>query len=197
MIRVRAQITFSIIGLVSFLLASAGTVERLPPTCSNSQIPKIVNGDWACAADGGGGPDCIEVPLLNFCAGTTACTYLSDGCVSWSNMPQALTHYGSAVEVDMDLYTHARIKFQGREAAGQTGTVTVNLRDHTNGVSETTVTSSSFASGETCISRDSTTADLSGLTGNHVFTLEMSNSVAGTDDPAFSSISAVFCNGAF
>lgn len=185
--------------LILFLVAALAGL-RLVNAEGYSSFSSGGSGNGATGPSGPSGPagssgnDCMVVPMLQPCNGVAACTFLSGNCTSDSNQTTAETVKGSSVPVNMDIYKYFAIATYGRNAAGQTGTVTVRLkRDGTN------LTSLTWTSGdETCASRVSATSDQSAQTGTKMMSVSIENSQAGnTDDPAYSTVLMWACRSTF
>lgn len=89
--------------------------------------------------------------------------------------------------------TRSSSYFGALSAGGQSGAVTVNLRDIGAG---TDSISTSFNSGTGCVDRSSATTDLTAKTGVVQFTARIGDATT-TDDPLLSTVSVIFCNGSF
>lgn len=147
---------------------------------------------FSCGTSGGGGStNCIYMVGWSWVAqvGTTTTT---TECTATTNLG-SVANRGNPFFVDMDRYTHAKIRYYGNLTGAQTGTVTVNLRDIGGAVDDITT---SFNSGTSCVDHSSSTTDLSSKSGLVRYTLRLGDSTA-TDDPALSSIGVEFCTGSF
>lgn len=186
------------------VLVGSSTTDWVPkvlPSCSNATTSKLLydstTNTFSCGADqtgAAGGLTCVSFLPWSPCneSSVTSCTVSGIGCVATVNMT-ALGQKGSTFLVDMDRFTHAKVRYTGALAAAQTGVVTVNLRNYTDSTNDI---ATSFSSGTTCADRTSATTDLTAKTGMKVFGLQIGDATI-TDDPLLSGVSVEFCTGTF
>jgi hypothetical protein len=184
-----------------FYDAGAGTLIRCNESWANAipgqvgpQGPEGPEGPQG--ASGTPGPTCVSFVLWSACSptGITNCTIVGAGCATVTNVA-AVGARGAVVALDMDTFSHCRLRYAGAMAAAQTGTVTVKLRSYSDGAGTDWI-ATTFNSGLACADRSSAIADLSAKTGLHWTGLHLGNSAA-TDDPLLSAVTLTCCNQTF
>lgn len=139
-----------------------------------------------------GGTDTDVITFLpwspyNNTSPVTTLTVTGIGCMATTNM-SAVGSKGATFPVDMDVYNTVRLRYSGSVASGQSGTVTVKLRNYTDG---TDTVSTTYNSNTTCTDRSSSSTDVSALTGVKVFGLQIGDATT-TDDPNLSGVVVEF-----
>ena len=183
--------------LAAALPGAQGGVGVALPTCSGTDKLTANGTQVSCATDqtsAGGSLDCVQEVVYYPAAlstGVTVPTFSTVPCQATTNMP-AIGNRGNPAIFDMDRYTHCKAVVVGGNAAGQTGTVTVELRDYTNSTSHGSVTWNAAG----CAARAYTTQDLTAKTGLVALGVRIGDSVT-TDDPQIAPISVLCCNGSF
>jgi hypothetical protein len=181
------------LGVLTLILFSADPVFP----CAEGQVKKIAGGVWACGTDSGsGGLTCVIYTPWSPCddLDPSACAASdTDGCLAVTDIG-AVAHAGQTFGVDTDQFTYAKIMFSA-DWSSSAGVISVILHNISDNDAEITDT---FNSDTSCIDRSNGSATQldPNNTGVDLFGLKIGSATA-TDDPQFSAVSVMFCDGAF